>query len=471
MNTDLDCRVDPPVDSGIPTDEKQNIKEMVDRIPCWACTTVVKLPINAAGEPLRSFRCGWCGALTKEKKSTEANNKPRGVRNLFSSACSLCQTLKLDICCRYCARGGSYVLVIVVTCLITSIIVVGVLTTFPVLFSERPVARICHSIITATLSFCTFFNYGQAVFCSSGSPKLLNLRIGPSQDGSPAPQGAYQGFTFCERCQVVRPPRAHHCRVCNTCVLDMDHHCPFIGQCVGRDNFRPFLLFLFWATLSCSYVLYVSVHATHAKFGTLVQRACKKPVDVLTITPLEFGTENACVYIIHPTPVASEKCTHGGPNVELQEDAVLGAWTDIPNHSGHLYHPDSRGPAHQPALRVKQWPNIHRHIAIRGVKGRTNGMCAALLLFQTRFPEASEVCTQKHFWETTSTDMVDSPSSMDRARCASRYLWTRKKTFAKSGKGKKENELQCYKVPPFISPEFSAVLASSQKQGFAEFGK
>ncbi|KAK3259885.1 hypothetical protein CYMTET_31134 [Cymbomonas tetramitiformis] len=271
MNTDLDCRVDPPVDSGIPTDEKQNIKEMVDRIPCWACTTVVKLPINAAGEPLRSFRCGWCGALTKEKKSTEANNKPRGVRNLFSSACSLCQTLKLDICCRYCARGGSYVLVIVVTCLITSIIVVGVLTTFPVLFSERPVARICHSIITATLSFCTFFNYGQAVFCSSGSPKLLNLRIGPSQDGSPAPQGAYQGFTFCERCQVVRPPRAHHCRVCNTCVLDMDHHCPFIGQCVGRDNFRPFLLFLFWATLSCSYVLYVSVHATHAKFGTLVQ--------------------------------------------------------------------------------------------------------------------------------------------------------------------------------------------------------
>lgn len=33
------------------------------------------------------------------------------------------------------------------------------------------------------------------------------------------------GATHCARCQRMRPPRAHHCNVCGTCVLRMDHHC------------------------------------------------------------------------------------------------------------------------------------------------------------------------------------------------------------------------------------------------------
>ncbi|WIA18006.1 hypothetical protein OEZ85_009493 [Tetradesmus obliquus] len=39
------------------------------------------------------------------------------------------------------------------------------------------------------------------------------------------------------------------------CVVDMDHHCPFINNCVGRGNLRPFLLFLLWTILAAAYVL------------------------------------------------------------------------------------------------------------------------------------------------------------------------------------------------------------------------
>jgi len=43
--------------------------------------------------------------------------------------------------------------------------------------------------------------------------------------------------------------RAHHCRACGRCVLRMDHHCPWIGACVGYRNHGHFLRFLTYAFL------------------------------------------------------------------------------------------------------------------------------------------------------------------------------------------------------------------------------
>ena len=39
--------------------------------------------------------------------------------------------------------------------------------------------------------------------------------------------------------------RSSHCRTCNKCVLLRDHHCPYIGNCVGYDNMQYFTNFIF----------------------------------------------------------------------------------------------------------------------------------------------------------------------------------------------------------------------------------
>ena len=44
--------------------------------------------------------------------------------------------------------------------------------------------------------------------------------------------------TICKKCIHPKPPRTHHCSVCDRCVLKMDHHCPWINGCIGHFNHR-----------------------------------------------------------------------------------------------------------------------------------------------------------------------------------------------------------------------------------------
>ncbi|XP_076467412.1 palmitoyltransferase ZDHHC20-B-like isoform X1 [Babylonia areolata] len=59
---------------------------------------------------------------------------------------------------------------------------------------------------------------------------------------------------YCEKCKCIKPDRCHHCSVCSTCVLKMDHHCPWVNNCVGFTNYKFFVLFLGYGLLYCFYV-------------------------------------------------------------------------------------------------------------------------------------------------------------------------------------------------------------------------
>ncbi|KAG9122964.1 palmitoyltransferase pfa5 [Ceratobasidium sp. 392] len=61
-------------------------------------------------------------------------------------------------------------------------------------------------------------------------------------------------YRYCRRDQLLKPMRTHHCRLCATCVLQYDHHCPWIGQCVGAFNRKFFLNFTFWSTWFTAWV-------------------------------------------------------------------------------------------------------------------------------------------------------------------------------------------------------------------------
>ncbi|KAM0788532.1 hypothetical protein ACM66B_001660 [Microbotryomycetes sp. NB124-2] len=124
-------------------------------------------------------------------------------------------------------------------------------------------------------------------------------RIGPS-----AVRREKKGRT-CKKCDLVdgvRPPkpeRSHHCKVCKTCILKFDHHCPWIKQCVGLHNERYFVLFLCYFSVSCGFAAFWGWNPmwTALDFGQWRHRTPRMFVPLTFILALILGLAVAIMAI------------------------------------------------------------------------------------------------------------------------------------------------------------------------------
>lgn len=103
------------------------------------------------------------------------------------------------------------------------------------------------SILFYTFAIMTFICHTVSMVTNPGEidSKIL---INYIKNGD-APVPTDNNSLICKQCLKERPERAHHCRNCQKCFLKMDHHCPWIANCVGYFNQKAFYLFLFYATI------------------------------------------------------------------------------------------------------------------------------------------------------------------------------------------------------------------------------
>ena len=53
----------------------------------------------------------------------------------------------------------------------------------------------------------------------------------------------YRTWRYCDVCEIFQPPKAAHCNDCGSCIAELDHHCPWMGKCVGKGNMKHFVRF------------------------------------------------------------------------------------------------------------------------------------------------------------------------------------------------------------------------------------
>ena len=95
-----------------------------------------------------------------------------------------------------------------------------------------------------------FISYTMTFLVNPGIPKYDEKAI----TGEPR-----EKYRFCELCKiwVNMDNNTAHCFDCNVCVEGYDHHCPWTGKCIGKNNLKYFYTFLMSVLFIFSYFVLV----------------------------------------------------------------------------------------------------------------------------------------------------------------------------------------------------------------------
>ena len=86
---------------------------------------------------------------------------------------------------------------------------------------------------------------------------------------------------YCPKCKVKFNKRSKHCVICDKCVYNFDHHCYWVNNCIGGNNYFTFIVFLFLAVIDVGFLFGVSIFdffQIAKKFGQgKLQKHCEMP--------------------------------------------------------------------------------------------------------------------------------------------------------------------------------------------------
>ena len=85
-------------------------------------------------------------------------------------------------------------------------------------------------------------------------------------------KGIYKTTKICYTCKIVRPFRSSHCNECDNCIIRLDHHCPWMGSCIGKRNYIFFYFFLIFLNLNNFFILFISSFSIYDKFNTIDEK-------------------------------------------------------------------------------------------------------------------------------------------------------------------------------------------------------
>ena len=100
----------------------------------------------------------------------------------------------------------------------------------------------------------------------------------------------YQNQCFKCVLKPLKPHRSYHCKTCERDIIYMDHHCIWANNCIGLHNYRYFLSFLLYMSITLpSLCLTYAIRDKLPEYGS---------VDFYAFILLYFGDVLGCFVVI-----------------------------------------------------------------------------------------------------------------------------------------------------------------------------
>ena len=114
-------------------------------------------------------------------------------------------------------------------------------------------------------------------------------------------QGRRFKVRFCSTCHIFRAPGVSHCKICNICIEKFDHHCPWVGNCIGKNNYKVFFAFLVVGNLYQIVTLISSIYILSSQnyfsiITIILPLATMAFITTLLIYHLYFAYRNMTTY-------------------------------------------------------------------------------------------------------------------------------------------------------------------------------
>eukprot|EP00249_Psilotum_nudum_P017694 c26445_g1_i1 orf=538-1428(+) len=172
--------------------------------------------------------------------------------------------------------------------------------------SLKTATGLMNAMVFTALTVMMLVSYTLAILRDPGSvPQAYLPEVEDSQTALHEVKRKGGDLRYCQKCGHYKPPRAHHCRTCKRCVLRMDHHCIWINNCVGHNNYKAFILFVFYAVAASGYsLILLAGHAIKALGNDEHNGSESRPPPVNSLYESSVFWKVLCASVLTPLSIA-----------------------------------------------------------------------------------------------------------------------------------------------------------------------